>query len=86
MPRLRSERSFTVAFPQALPPKAREHPALVIISNSQYEAGSRRFVRFRPKNWPDTPKSARFWLGCADPFSQEIHIENSWVIINQLDF
>jgi len=45
-------------------------------SNSQYEAGKRRFVRFRPKSWSDTPKSVRFRLGYGDPFDQEVHIEN----------
>ena len=45
-------------------------------SNSQYEAGNRQFVHFRPKNWRDTLKSARFQLSCADPLKKEVHIEN----------
>ena len=49
-------------------------------SSSQYEAGGRRSVRFGPKSWQDTPKSARFGLSSAGLFGHEVHIENCWTL------
>ena len=52
-----------------------------MVSSSQYEAGGRRSVRFGPKSWQDTPKSARFGLSSAGLFGHEVHIENCWRMV-----
>ena len=50
-------------------------PGVLYSSSSQFKAGSRRFVLYRPKSWQDTLKSARLRLSNADLFGQEVRIE-----------